>query len=245
VLQTEKLTRCFGGLVAVNAVSLELCMGQVHAVIGPNGAGKSTLIRLLCGELPATSGSIRYRERELVGLPVHRIAGMGIGRSYQKTHIFPAFSVLENVRLAAQARQPRFWLVWRKATSYPDLYAAAIRALAAVDLQDRQTAQADSLSHGEQRRLELAMCLAGAPQVLLLDEPLAGMGAEESARMAGLIGRLKADHAILLVEHDMDAVFAVADQLTVMVDGRVIASGAPAAVRADALVQQAYLGEAA
>ncbi len=243
VLRAERLTKRFGGLAAVSDVSLELYAGQVHAVIGTNGAGKSTLTHMLSGDLAPTAGSIRYRGTELAGLPSHRISRLGIGRSYQKTNIFLPFTVFENVRLAAQSRKPRFWQIWRGAAGYADVNAAAARAIAAAGLESRRDSIAAAMSHGEQRQLEIAMCLATDPDVLLLDEPLAGMGPAESERIVALIGSLKEGHAIMLIEHDMDAVFAVADRLTVMVNGTVLESGTPAAVRASPLVQQAYLGD--
>jgi branched-chain amino acid transport system ATP-binding protein len=243
ILRADKLTKRFGGLFAVNEVSLELTVGQVHAVIGTNGAGKSTLTHMLSGDLQPSSGSIRYAGQELAGLPSHRISRLGIGRSYQKTNIFLPFTVFENVRLAAQSRHPRFWQIWCGADVYADINEAAERAIAAAGLTARRDSIAANMSHGEQRQLEIAMCLATAPKVLLLDEPLAGMGPAESERIVELIARLKEGHAILLIEHDMDAVFAVADQLTVMVNGTVLASGSPAAVRASPIVQQVYLGE--
>jgi len=243
ILRARGLCKRFGGLAAVTDVSLDLHVGQVHAVIGTNGAGKSTLTNLLSGDLPPTSGSIRYGGREVAGLPSHRISRLGIGRSYQKTNIFLPFTVFENVRLAAQSRKPRLWQVWRDATRYVDVNAAAARAISAAGLAEQTHAVADALSHGEQRQLEIAMCLATEPRVLLLDEPLAGMGALESEAIVALIARLRAEHAIMLIEHDMDAVFAVADHLTVMVNGAVLETGAPAEVRASPVVQAAYLGD--
>jgi branched-chain amino acid transport system ATP-binding protein len=243
ILRAEKLTKRFGGLAAVSDVSLDLTLGQVHAVIGTNGAGKSTLTHMLSGDLAPTSGRIRYAGQELAGLPSHRISRLGIGRSYQKTNIFLPFTVSENVRLAAQSRHPRFWQIWRGAGSYADINCAAEHAIVAAGLSARRDAIAANMSHGEQRQLEIAMCLATAPQVLLLDEPLAGMGPAESERIVALIDTLKNGRAIMLIEHDMDAVFAVADQLTVMVNGTVLASGSPAAVRSSPLVKRAYLGD--
>jgi branched-chain amino acid transport system ATP-binding protein len=236
------LSRFFGGLAAVTDVSLDLVHGEVHAVIGPNGAGKTTLINLLSGELKPSSGSVRYAGQEIAGLPPHRVARLGISRSYQRTNIFREFSVFENCRLAAQARLATSMRFFRPARRCRDLGEAAEQALALVGL-DRSARIAEALSHGEQRQLELAMTLATAPKVLLLDEPLAGMGTEESARMVALIARLAADHAVLLVEHDMDAVFSIATRLTVMVNGRVLESGDPATIRASAQVQEAYLGQ--
>lgn len=243
VLRVERLSKQFGGLAAVNDVSLALEPAAVHAVIGPNGAGKTTLINLLSGDLRPSSGSVRYEGREIAGLAPDRIARLGIGRSYQKTNIFPGFTVFENCRLAAQAGLGTALRFFRPAARYRAVNEAAERALALVGLEERG-GPALALSHGEQRQLEIAMTLATGPKVLLLDEPLAGMGAEESTRMIALIGRLAADHAILLVEHDMDAVFSVAAVLTVMVNGRVLESGAPALVRQSRAVQEAYLGAA-
>jgi branched-chain amino acid transport system ATP-binding protein len=244
ILQTRELCKSFGGLAAVDHVSLEVRAGELHAVIGPNGAGKTTLVNLLSGDLPAGSGSILFRGSEISALTPEQRSRLGIGRSYQKTNIFPGFSALENCRLAAQAREPRVLNCFRDALSYADIMKQARRALDAVGLADRANELALALSHGEQRQLEIAMCLATEPHLLLLDEPLAGMGAEESLKMVNLIGRLAAGHAILLIEHDMDAVFQLAKVLTVMIDGRVLASGTPAAIRANREVQTAYLGSA-
>ena len=243
LLVASKLTKQFGGLAAVNDVSLELHQGRIHSVIGPNGAGKSTLTNLLSGDLPPTSGSVMLGAQDVTGWSPEKISRAGLGRSYQKTNIFLPFTVWENVRLAAQSRaqHPARWL--RRATDFPDVNAQAHRAIELAGLASRRDAVAGTTSHGEQRQLEIAMTLATSPQVLLLDEPLAGMGTAEAERMVELLHRLKESHAILLVEHDMDAVFALADRLTVMVNGTVIASGAPAAIRADAGVQAAYLGE--
>src|SRR3954463_3993245 len=243
LLQAKSLTKRFGGLAAVNDVSIDLWRGRIHAVIGPNGAGKSTLTNLLSGDLSPTSGTIRLGEADITGRSPETIARAGLGRSYQKTNIFLPFTVWENVRLAAQSRaqHPASWL--RRATSYASTNEQAERALELAGLTPRRDAVAGTTSHGEQRQLEIAMTLATAPQVLLLDEPLAGMGTAEAERMVALLQRLKQDHAMMLVEHDMDAVFTLADHLTVMVNGQVIASGTPAQVRADPAVQSAYLGE--
>ena len=242
VLQVHSLRKNFGGLVAVNDLSLELGMGELHTVIGPNGAGKTTLINLLSGELPASSGKIIFQGRDISRLAPELRSRLGIGRSYQKTNIFLAFSALENCRLAAQSRDPRPFNWLRDAFSYESVVSQARRALAAADLLPRAGEAGQALSHGEQRQLEIAMCLATEPQLLLLDEPLAGMGTEESLKIVDLIRRLGENHAILLVEHDMDAVFQLAKVLTVMVDGKVLTSGTPAEVRANRSVQAAYLG---
>ncbi|MFC5496795.1 ABC transporter ATP-binding protein [Caenimonas terrae] len=243
LLEASRLTKRFGGLAAVNDVSVRLELGRIHAVIGPNGAGKSTLTNLLSGDLAPSTGSIVLGGADVTGWTPERISRQGLGRSYQKTNIFLPFTVWENVRLAAQSRAPRAASWLRRASSFADTNARAERALELAGLQGRRDAIAGTASHGEQRQLEIAMTLATEPRVLLLDEPLAGMGTAEAERMVGLLQRIKPGHAVLLVEHDMDAVFALADRLTVMVNGQVIASGTPAQVRADANVQSAYLGE--
>ena len=242
LVRGRELTRRWGGLVAVDKVSLELERGQVHAVIGTNGAGKSTLINLLSGEFPPSSGQVELLGQDVSAWPQPKRARAGLGRSYQRNTIYPTFTVLENCRLAAQARRQRAWAWWRDANAYGDTMADARAAAAKAGLADALERPAGLLSHGQKRQLEIAMCLATQPQVLLLDEPLAGMGAEETERMLQLLADLKAGHAILLVEHDMDAVFRIADRITVMVNGQVIASGTPDAVRNDPAVQTAYLG---
>jgi branched-chain amino acid transport system ATP-binding protein len=242
ILQVRALSKNFGGLVAVDDVSLDVKLGELHAVIGPNGAGKTTLINMLSGDLSANGGSILFGGIEVVHLTPERRSRLGMGRSYQKVNIFPAFSALENCRLAAQSREPRplNWL-W-SALSYDGVLNNARQALSAVGLANRAATIAAALSHGEQRQLEIAMSLATDPQLLLLDEPLAGMGTEESLNMIELIGGLARSHAILLVEHDMDAVFRLARVLTVMVNGKILASDTPEAIRANREVQDAYLG---
>ena len=247
LLSARGLTKRFGGLAAVSDVSLDVWHGKLHAVIGPNGAGKSTLTHLLSGDLPPTSGTITLDGQDITGWTPEKISRHRLGRSYQKTNIFATFTVWDNVRLAAQSRQqpspfnPLGWL--RPAHRMTAVNQRAERALELAGLQNRRSAVAGAASHGEQRQLEIAMTLATEPQVLLLDEPLAGMGVAEAERMVGLLLQLKQDHAMLLIEHDMDAVFALADHLTVMVNGQAIASGQPATVRANADVQAAYLGE--
>jgi branched-chain amino acid transport system ATP-binding protein len=243
MLRVEGLSKHFGGLAAVSDVSLELAIGEVHAVIGPNGAGKTTLINVLSGDLVPSGGRVRYESRDIAGLSAERIARLGIGRSYQKTNIFPDFTVFENCRLAAQTQLAGLGGFFRPAHAYGEINEAARRALALAGLAERAEAIAAALSHGEQRQLEIAMTLATSPRVLLLDEPLAGMGAEEAQRMVALIRTLAMDHAVLLVEHDMDAVFSVASRLTVMVNGRVLETGAPEDVRRSKAVLEAYLGD--
>ena len=243
LLSAKNLTKRFGGLTAVNNVSVDLWRGRIHAVIGPNGAGKSTLTNLLSGDLPPTSGAIVLGSKDVTGWSPEKISSQGLGRSYQKTNIFLPFTVWENVRLASQSRQPHAMSWLHNATDFVAINARTESAIELSGLKDRRSSIAGTISHGEQRQLEIAMTLATSPQVLLLDEPLAGMGAVEAERMISLLRLLKNDHGILLVEHDMDAVFSLADQLTVMVNGQVIASGTPAQIRLDAGVQAAYLGE--
>ena len=245
VLSAEGLTRRFGALVAVDDVTVALRVGELHAVIGPNGAGKSTLTNLLSGELKPTGGSLRLHGAEVSGWPSWRFARAGIGRSFQRTNVMRTMSVLENARLAAQARLTPGRRSLRFAFAEPAPTLAAEAALERVGLTSLARRTASTLSHGQLRGLEIAMALAGGPSVLLLDEPLAGMGPEESERLAELLKLLARDHAVMLIEHDMDVVFAVADVVTVMVDGRVIEHGAPAVVRASARVRDAYLGHAA
>ncbi|MGV3572948.1 MAG: ABC transporter ATP-binding protein [Ramlibacter sp.] len=243
LLSARQLTKRFGGLAAVNDVSLDLWRERIHAVIGPNGAGKSTLANLLSGDLRPTEGTITLDGREVTGWNPERISRAGLGRSYQKTNIFLPFTVWENIRLAAQSRTPHAARWLQLAANVREVNERAERAMELAGLQARRDFRAGAISHGEQRQLEIAMTLATGPRVLLLDEPLAGMGTAEAERMVALLLRLKQEHAMLLVEHDMDAVFALADHLTVMVNGQVIAGGTPAQVRADPNVQSAYLGE--
>jgi len=243
LLTASNLTKRFGGLAAVNDVSLELHRGRIHAVIGPNGAGKSTLTNLLSGDLPPTSGKVLLAGQDVTGWNPEKISRAGLGRSYQKTNIFLPFTVWENVRLSAQSREPHAGRWLDRAARFGTINERAERALDLAGLTSRRDSIAATISHGEQRQLEIAMTLATGPKVLLLDEPLAGMGSAEAERMVQLLLKLKGEHAIMLVEHDMDAVFALADQLTVMVNGQVIATGTPPQIRADANVQAAYLGE--
>lgn len=243
VLVTRDLGVSFGGLRAVHNVNLSVAVGEVHAVIGPNGAGKTTLVNLLSGDLKPTGGRVTFRGKEIAGLPSYRIAALGIGRTYQITNIFPAFTCERNCWLAARARLGSAMRFFRPAASDKRAAEATARALEMTGLADKAGAVASDLSYGEQRQLEIAMLLALEPDVLLLDEPLAGMGAEESEAVVALIRRLAPDHAMLLIEHDMDAVFAIADRLTVMVNGEVLETGTPDQIRASAKVREAYLGE--
>jgi len=242
VLSTQGLSRHFGGLVAVRDVSIALNHGELHAVIGPNGAGKTTLVNMLSGALAPSAGRILLADRDVAGEPAWRMSRLGVGRSFQRTNIFAPLSVLENVRLAVQAVRDGLNPL-KRADRQWDLVAQAKASLARAGLADLANRNAGSLSHGEQRQLEIAMALAGNAKVLLLDEPLAGMGVEESQRMVDLLRALARQHAVLLIEHDMVVVFAVADWMTVMAEGSVLAAGKPAAIRANAHVQEAYLGE--
>ena len=241
-LSTQVLSKRFGGLVAVDGISLELRVGEIHAVIGPNGAGKTTLVNLLSGDLTPTGGAVMLGTRDVTSFGPDRRGLAGIGRSYQKTTIFSDLTVFENVRLAVQAHSSGPLSLRRRTAFENDLRDRAKAALATVRLSERQAIRAGALSHGEQRQLEVAMVMATDPKVVLLDEPLAGMSGTESRDMVDLIRKLRGGKAVLLVEHDMDAVFAVADRLTVMADGRVIASGAPDDVRRHPAVRVAYLG---
>ncbi|MEX2127643.1 MAG: ABC transporter ATP-binding protein [Xanthobacteraceae bacterium] len=243
LLAIDGLTKRFGGVVASDDIVLDVMPGELHAVIGPNGAGKTTLIGELTGEISPDAGRIRFDGSDIVTLPTYRRSALGLARSFQITSLFLDFTALDNVALAVQAHSGHSFRFWREARDEPELRGPALAALARVGLAERANVVAASLSHGEHRQLEIAMALANKPRLLLLDEPMAGLGPEESARMVALLRELKRELPILLVEHDMEAVFALADRVTVLVYGRVIASGAPDAVRANADVRQAYLGE--
>lgn len=244
LLSAKNIVRRFGGLTAIDNVSIDLRQGAVHAVIGTNGAGKSTLVSILSGELAPNEGSIFMNEADITAWPQPRRARAGLGRSYQRTTIFPGLSVHENCRLAAQANKQKFWNWASAARRCAYSNEAADRALEMAGLASEGARIAGLLSHGGKRQLEIAMGLATHPKILLLDEPLAGMGPEETERMLGLLESLKSGLAILLVEHDMDAVFKISDVITVMVNGSVIAHGKPDAIRNDPQVQTAYLGDA-
>jgi len=244
-MEARGLTRRFGGLVAVNEVDIDLRVGELHAVIGPNGAGKSTLTNLLSGELRPSAGMLRLHGAEVSGWPSWRFARAGVGRSFQRTNVLLEMTVAENVRLAAQARLTPARRLLHVAGAEGPTTEAARAALDRVGLAGHAARVAGTLSHGQLRQLEISMALAAGPTVLLLDEPLAGMGAEESGRLAVLLRELARDHALLLIEHDMDVVFSVADRVTVMVDGRVLERGTPAGIRASTAVRDAYLGHEA
>jgi branched-chain amino acid transport system ATP-binding protein len=242
VLATEDLSRSFGGLTAVRDVTLAFHVNELHAVIGPNGAGKSTFVNVLSGQLRPSKGRIRLDGHDVTGTPAWRMAHLGVGRSFQRTNILKPLTVLENVRLAAQAVRLPGGRMLRAPHRAPELVDIAHRALDRVGLGHEAETVSGILSHGAQRQLEIAMTLAIDPKVLLLDEPLAGMGQEEGERMAALLKALARDHAVLLIEHDMDFVFRVADVMTVLVEGAVLATGKPSDVRSNKAVQTAYLG---
>ncbi len=243
ILSTHDLTAQFGAISAVDFVSLEFRQQQLHAIIGPNGAGKTTFINLLSGELMPSSGTIHYLGKDISQLPADKISRLGIGRSFQKTNIFPTFSCLQNCLLGAQSRLPHSMHFFRSASRLTEVRERALHSLALCGLSRRQDTIAATMSYGEQRQLEIGMMLATEPQLLLLDEPLAGMGMEEARRVIDLIQILKEDHTIILIEHDMQAVFAVADRLTVMVNGTVIATGAVEEIRANKTVQEAFFAD--
>jgi branched-chain amino acid transport system ATP-binding protein len=243
LLRVQSLAKRFGGIVATDDLSLSIPEGELHAVIGPNGAGKTTLIAQLSGLLVTDSGRIYFGGSDITGVSMPSRSLLGLARSFQITSLFLDLSVLDNVALAVQAHAGHSFHFWRSARREPELRDPARAALARVGLSARADLPASALSHGEHRQLELAMALASQPRMLLLDEPMAGLGPEESARMVSMLRDLKKELTILLVEHDMEAVFALADRITVLVYGRVIASGKPEDIRNNAQVRDAYLGE--
>jgi branched-chain amino acid transport system ATP-binding protein len=245
LLSTHALVKRFGGLLATDNVSLEVRPGEIHALIGPNGAGKTTLVGQLTGTLASDSGTIHFAGRDVTRLPTHARVQLGLARSFQITSVLREFTALDNVALAVQAHQGHSFRFLADAGRDERLRSPARERLDAVGLGARAGTQASALSHGEQRQLEIAMALAGDPKLLLLDEPMAGMGVEESQRMVELLRSLKGKRAMLLIEHDMDAVFALADRITVLVYGRAIASGTPEEIRAHPEVRTAYLGDEA
>lgn len=243
ILATQGLIKRFGGLIATDDVNLEIATGELHAIIGPNGAGKTTLIRQLSGEMRPTSGTVLLDGQDITAVPMEQRSHMGLARSYQITSIFPDMTARENVSLAVQAHDGHSFRFWARAADDQRLTGPARAALDQVGLTARADIPANALSHGEHRQLEIAMALATKPRLLLLDEPMAGMGPEESARMVALLKTLKRHLTIVLIEHDMDAVFQLADRLTVLVYGRAIATGTPEAIRVNREVRQAYLGD--
>jgi branched-chain amino acid transport system ATP-binding protein len=246
LVRTELLTKSFGALTAVNAVTLEVAEGSLHSVIGPNGAGKTTLFNLLTGQQTPTSGRIIFDGRDIAGTPPHRIAHLGIARSFQRTSIFPTLSIVDNVWLAAFARQESWrGLAWHRADGYPELTRRALGVLDEVGLGDKARLPAREISHGEQRQLELAIALAAAPRLLLLDEPAAGLSPDETQKMVALVQTLKGRYTILLIEHKIDVVMSMSDRISVMHFGSVIAEGSPVEIRRNAEVRRAYLGSIA
>jgi branched-chain amino acid transport system ATP-binding protein len=243
LLKVENLRKSFGGVLATDNLSLAVQPGQIHAVIGPNGAGKTTMIAQLAGALDSDSGRILFDGEDITGLGPPARSSRGIARTFQITSIFHEFTALENVALAVQAHDGHSFRFWRAARDEARLVEPARAALETVGLEGRADIIVRNLSHGEHRQLEIAMALATKPKLLLLDEPMAGMGAEESQKMVSILNGLKGDHTTLLIEHDMDAVFALADQITVLVYGNAIASGTPDEIRANEEVLTAYLGE--
>jgi branched-chain amino acid transport system ATP-binding protein len=243
MLLVTGLTKHFGALRASDGIDFDVREGETHAVIGPNGAGKTTFIGQLAGNLRPDSGRIVFAGEDITALPAHKRARKGLARSFQITSVYPDFSALQNVALAIQACSGHSFRFWRAAREERALIEPAERVLRELGLQQRKDILAANLSHGEQRQLEVAMALATGPRLLLLDEPMAGMGAEESQRMIALLSSLKRRHTIILVEHDMDAVFRLADRISVLVYGRVIATDSPEKIKLNAEVRQAYLGE--
>ena len=243
LLETHGLTKSFGALTAVNAVSLGIEAGTLHSIIGPNGAGKTTLFNLLTGTFPPSAGRVSLAGKDITGTPAHRIAHLGLSRSFQRTNVFPAFSLLDNVWVAAFATA-KSWsgLLWRRADRYPEAIERARAALADVGLADKAEQQAREISHGEQRQLELAIALAAAPRVLLLDEPAAGLSPEETRKMVALVRTLKGRYTIVLIEHKMDIIMSVSDRISVMHFGSLIAEGTPAEIQRNPEVRRAYLG---
>ena len=243
LLQVRGLTRRFGGLVATDGLDLDIGQGETHAIIGPNGAGKTTLIAQLAGDLRSDAGAVRFAGEDITRLSAPARSLRGLARSFQITSIFPDFTTLDNVALAVQAHAGHSFRFWRAAREERSLREPARAVLEEVGLGARADVPAASLAHGEQRQLEVAMALATRPRLLLLDEPVAGMGVEESQRMVQFLATLKGRATMILVEHDMDAVFTLADRISVLVYGRIIACGAPAEIRANSEVRAAYLGE--
>jgi branched-chain amino acid transport system ATP-binding protein len=243
LLRVSDLRKSFGALRASDGISFDVMPGETHAVIGPNGAGKTTFISQLAGNLRPDSGRILFAGEDISDLPAPKRARKGLARSFQITSVFPEFTALENVALAVQAQAGHSFRFWRDARRDPALTEPAREVLAQVGLAQRSGVPAGNLAHGEHRQLEVAMALATGPRLLLLDEPMAGMGTEESQRMIALLSSLKRKQTIILVEHDMDAVFRLADRISVLVYGRVIATGTPDDIRSSPEVRAAYLGE--
>jgi len=245
MLEVRGLTKTFGALRATDGIDFDVAEGETHAVIGPNGAGKTTFISQLAGNLRPDAGSVRFAGADITNLSAPRRARMGLARSFQITSVYPEFSALDNVALAVQAHSGHSFRFWRTARGDPALVEPARKVLDEVGLSSRTDVLAANLAHGEQRQLEVAMALATGPRLLLLDEPMAGMGTEESQRMIALLQKLKQKKTIILVEHDMDAVFRLADRISVLVYGKVIATDVPEKIKMNQDVRKAYLGEEA
>jgi len=243
LLETKQVKKSFGALIATDGVDFDVRAGETHAVIGPNGAGKTTFIKQLSGELRPDAGQIHFAGEDITALAAHRRTRRGLARSFQITSIYREFSALDNVALGVQAHAGHSFRFWRGARDDRSVTEPAARILERIGLLARKDVMAANLSHGEQRQLEIAMALATQPRLLLLDEPVAGMGTDESQRMIGLLASLKGEKTIVLVEHDMDAVFTLADRISVLVYGRIIATGTPVEIRANPEVRAAYLGE--
>jgi branched-chain amino acid transport system ATP-binding protein len=243
LLETKKIKKSFGALLATDSVDFDVREGETHAVIGPNGAGKTTFIKQLSGELRPDSGVIRFAGEDITALPWHRRSHKGLARSFQITSVYRDFTALDNVALAVQAQAGHSFRFWRAAREDRLLTEPAVRILEKIGLDKRKHILAANLSHGEQRQLEIAMVLATRPRLMLLDEPVAGMGTDESRRMIEFLAALRGEKTLVLVEHDMDAVFSLADRISVLVYGRIIATGTPAEIRANGEVRAAYLGE--
>jgi len=242
ILNISNLSKTFGGVVATDHLNLEIKQGELHAIIGPNGAGKTTLIAQLSGETLPDSGEIIFREENITALPPFKRSRLGIARSFQITSLMLEMDVIDNITLATLAQDNHSYKFWKPARDDIDLQKSALSALKEIGLEERAFEKVGNLSHGEHRQLEIAMALATQPHLLLLDEPMAGMGTEEGRKILKILQKLKRRKTILLIEHDMDVVFALADRITVLVYGRVIASGSPQSIKEDEKVRQAYLG---
>ena len=243
MLRLEGISKRFGGLVATDNISLEVREREVHALIGPNGAGKTTLIGQICGSLPVDGGEIFFEEKRITAVSQHKRVAAGLARSYQITSIFRRFSVLDNLALAVQARSGSSFSFWKPVADEASLFEEAREILKDIHLENRETTLAGALAHGEQRALEVGLALATQPKLVLLDEPMAGMGPDESKRMIALIERIRSRVTVLLVEHDMDAVFRLADRISVLVNGRIVATDSPGRIKANEEVRRAYLGD--
>ncbi len=244
VLEICNLSKQFGGVKACDNVSLSIKANEIHAIIGPNGAGKTTLVSQLSGGLQPDSGTVRFNGRDITSLPAYKRSTIGLARSFQITSLIMSMSVLDNVALGVQARDGHSFKFWKSARSVTKLRDRAMEILQQIDLAEKAQSTVNALSHGERRQVEIAVALAGDPVLLLLDEPMAGMGTSESAKMVQILKRMKGEKTIVLIEHDMDVVFALADRISVLVYGRIIATGSPVDIRQNSDVRQAYLGEA-